>query len=129
MQLRKIDFAVAAVGAVTAAIFSALVLAVLTPLRDSHSVAVVLGSIFVYLPFCLIGEFAAGFPAFLAMLKMNLIRWWIWLPLSIALGAALYLLVGGADSDDRTSLVVMQLVSLISVASFRLVWSISKAWH
>jgi len=129
MQLRKIDFAATGVGAVTAAILSAIILAILTPLTDTRSAAAMLGSFFVYLPFCLIGAFAVGFPIFLAMLKMNLIRWWIWLPLSFALGGALDLLVGGARGQDHASLVAMLSVSFISAVSFRLIWSISKVWR
>lgn len=129
MQLRKIDFTVAAVGAITAAILSAIALAILTPLTDARSAAAALGSLFVYLPFCLIGAFAVGFPAFLGMLKMNLIRWWIWLPLSIALGGVLYFLVGGTNSEDHMLLWAMLSVGFISVVSFRLVWGISKVWR
>jgi hypothetical protein len=129
MQLHKIDFAVAALGAIVAAIFSAATLAVLTPLNDTRSTFVVLGSLVVFLPFCLFGAFVVGLPIFLVLLKMNLIRWWVWVPISLTFGAGLAVLFGDAPDRDHTSLVAALSVAFLSAAAFRVVWAMSSNWR
>lgn len=129
MQLHKIDFVVAGLGAIVAATFSAVALAILTPLNDTRSASVVLGSIVVFLPFCLFGAFIVGVPMFLVLLKLNLIRWWVWVPLSLALGAGLAVLFGDAPDGDHTSLVAAFSVAFLSAAAFRVVWAMSSNWR
>jgi hypothetical protein len=129
MQLHKIDFKVAALGAILAASLSAIALAILTPLNDTRSAAVMLGSLFVFLPFCLFGAFVVGLPIFVVLLKMNLIRWWVWVPLSLALGAGLAVLFGYTPDRDHTSLVAALSVAFLSAAAFRVVWAMSSNWR
>jgi hypothetical protein len=129
MQLHKIDFKVAALGAILAASFSAITLAILTPLNDVRSAAVVIGSLFVFLPFCLFGAFAVGLPIFVVLLRMNLIRWWVWVPLSLALGTGLAVVFGYTPDHDHTSLVAALSVAFLSAVAFRVVWAISSKWR
>ena len=126
MQLRKVDFVVAVLGAIVAAILAAIAFATLTPLNDTRSAAVLLGSLVVYLPFCLIGELLIGLPIFLAMLKMNMVRWWIWLPLSFVLGIALGVFMGGVPGRDVGTFVATLSVAFVSAAVFRLALVMSK---
>ncbi|GJI93776.1 hypothetical protein RugamoR57_04940 [Duganella caerulea] len=109
-----------------AAALSATAFALLTPLNDTGSAATMLGSLLVYLPFCLIGEVLIGLPIFLAMLKLNMIRWWIWLPLSLVLGLLLGLLMGGVPSRDGKTFIATLSVAVFSAVAFRLVLAMSK---
>jgi CDP-diglyceride synthetase len=129
MYLRKIDFVVAGSGAILAAILSAITLAILTPLNEMRGASVVLGSLFVYLPFCLLGAFFIGLPIFVALLKMNLIQWWIWVPLSLVLGVGLDYLFGDVPGQSAPSLIAALSVPFISAAAFRLVLAISSNWR
>ena len=120
MQLRKLDFVIALRGAIVASALSALAFAILTPLDDTGSVSVFFGSLVVYFPFCLIGEFFIGLPIFLALLKMNMVRWWIWLPLAIVLGISLGVFVGGVLYRDARTFAATLSVAFISAVVFRL---------
>lgn len=120
MQLRKVDFTVAVLGSIVAATLSAIAFAMLTPLNDTKSASVLFGSLVVYFPFCLLGEFFIGLPIFLAMLKMNMVRWWIWLPLSFVLGIVLGVFIGGIPSRDAETFIATLSVAFISAAVFRL---------
>jgi len=103
MQLRKLDFVIALRGAIVASALLAFLFAILTPLDGTLSASVFFGSLVVYFPFCLIGELFIGLPIFLALLKMNMVRWWIWFPLAIVLGISLCVFVGGVlYRDART---------------------------
>lgn len=122
MQLRKVDFVFSVLGAIVAAI----AFATLTPLNATHSASVLLGSLIVYLPFCLAGELLLGLPIFLAMLKMNMVRWWIWLPLSFVLGIALGVFIGGVPGRDVGTFIATVSVSFVSAVAFRLTLVMSK---
>lgn len=126
MQLRKVDVVVAVLGAVVAATLAAIAFAILTPLNETRSASVLLGSLVVYFPFCLIGELLIGLPIFLAMLRMDLVRWWIWLPLSFVLGIALGVFIGGVPNRDGETFIVALSISFISAMVFRLALVMSK---
>lgn len=120
MQLQKIKFVVAVVGAICAAILAALIIAVQTPLNNTHSIYSILGSFFVYLPFCIAGELLFGLPIFLILTKFKITQWWIWLPLSATLGLFIGLLFGGRSIQDFEIFAVAIFASIASAAIFRL---------
>jgi uncharacterized membrane protein HdeD (DUF308 family) len=126
MQLRKSDFLIALRGSIMAAAVAAVALAILTPLDDTGSASVLLGSLFVYIPFCLTGELLIGLPMFLVLQKMHMVRWWVWLPLSLVLGIALGVLVGGNPNRDARTFTATLSVAIISAVVFRLALVKSK---
>lgn len=126
MQLRKVDLIAAMLGAIVAASLAAFVFAALTPLTNTQSASVMWGSLIVYIPFCLIGEVLLGLPIFLALLKMNMVRWWIWIPLSFLLGVILGVFVGGVPGRDSATFIATLTVSFISAVAFRLALVVSN---
>ena len=120
MQLQKIRFVITFAGAIFAAIIAALIIAIQTPLNNTHSIYSILGSFFVYLPFCIAGEFLLGLPIFLILVKFKITQWWIWLPLSATLGIFIGLLFGGRSIQDFEIFLVAIFASIASALIFRL---------
>ena len=126
MQLHKVSITGAVLGSFVAAMLSAISFAILTPLNETRTISAMLASLFVYVPYCLYGEALIGLPIFLAMLKMNAVRWWLWLPLSFGLGMALGVLAGNDPSRDVTPFIATVSVSVISALVLRLTLAISN---
>ena len=116
--MSKQHWVAACIGAVLAAILSAAGLAILSPLGEVRDTVQVLGSFVFLTPFCLVAEVFIGIPAFVAIVRLKLLRWWCWLPLAALLGFALDVAVGNPPAS-KEKLAEWMLASLVSAASFR----------
>jgi hypothetical protein len=87
-----------------------------------------IASFVVALPFCLLIALAFGLPTFLLMAKLNLVRWWAWLPLSFLFGWVLAIATSGA-SAGYAALEITLPIAIVAAFAFRVVWAASATFR
>jgi hypothetical protein len=126
MHLSKVISLSASVGigaALVAGCFAALCIAVVAPVAGDRSIFDMAVSFFIYLPYSVLMNLLFGLPAFILLIWRNLVRWKIWLPLSLFFSVGVEIMLNGIGNGIFRHLALYAPVSAGCAAVFRLAFT------
>ena len=115
-----------AVGFLVASLIPAVLFAVFTPMTGTLDLRSALGTFRVTYPFSAIATILFGAPAFLALRRFGLIKWWSTLGVGFCLGALVAVVMRLPNQVDVHDLLTFAPMAAASAFVFWLVWRLGN---
>ena len=115
------------VGFIVAPLIAATIGAVLTPVTRGPDVLASLALVPGFYFFSAVPTILLGVPAFLALLRFNLVRWWSALGVGFLIGTLMAVIVRSPSSVQAHDFLVMAPTGAASALSFWLIWKCGRA--
>lgn len=118
------------IATLISSIISSLIISVIYPLGDELTLQSFLASFIVMMYFSLIGNSFLGIPLFLILVKLKLVRWWIWIPCAIIAGIFLqYGIHGSIYNWDKEDFLTTMPLALNCAFVFRFTLAYFNGWE